>query len=302
LETIATDFPADFVTSALQLRDDAAKARQLANNNTPLWCNSVSNNQFGLGVMGLASFLANAGISYKELSSVCVATTKALSTTPEYNVGDVYDVVRALDAEHSSPATSFLRAIVYAYKQATLALGTSVRAAFCVQPSATGAFESADVNGNVCSPELQPVVGLRKEDGTYTLAKSALLGDQFVKFSPGTETTTCVSFDTYEAVATFWQLLMTSTGLGHSHSMCWYSSEGKDFTQDDLVRFINSPHLHNLYYRLPSYNPEALDKTQVGEGLGASEDLSGVVEALLGGGSSCGVVQTPGAVECACTG
>lgn len=277
---------------ALELETHSRTCRQAANSG-PLFCHSVSNTQFGLGVSGLASLLGNSGISYAEFATALEAVVE-----PEQPVWKLQDAANEELLKNPSPAASVVAAVVAAYAAATLALGGRVRAAFCVQPSATGAFECADALGYVSTPELQPPVGLRKTNGTWTIAKSALLGDELVQFSPNVQTTTDVPFSTYARVAGAWQLILDSTGVGHSHSCCWYSHTGSDFTQAELVEFLESPR-HNLYYRLPSYNPVALDKTQVGTGLEATSEFS--VDALLLGGG-CGLKQEPGAIDCDCTG
>jgi hypothetical protein len=290
LETLETEFPVDFTAAALEMEKDALACRVLANG-TSLWCYSSANNQFGLGVSGLASFLANAGVSYVDFTS---ALEDLVNTKEVYTIAKLVSYIDFLDpfvkeAKNYRAAVAFIKG----YAAATTALDRRVIRAFCVQPSATGAYECADIRGFVSTPELQPPVGLMKEDGTYSLAKSAFLGDEVIRFAPGVENNISVPYDVYFRLCDTWQRLMNLTGLAHRHSASWY---GKEFTPDDLQKWVKS-NIGSLYYRLPEYNPEALDKSQVGTGLSAEAVFD--VDALLNGGC---LLQQPGNSDCACAG
>jgi hypothetical protein len=262
------ELPGDFAVAALDM-EQSMKTSARALRTSPIRCNDEERNrQFGLGVSGLASLLANCGVSYADF-------TNAFGDNPPY----------------SSKASQLTHHIKLAYAKATAALGVRVRAAFCVQPSATGAYESADVAGYTSSPELQPVVALRSNGSVTAIRKSALLGDTFATFHPATETINDVPYEVYRRLCCAWQDMMDSTGLAHRHSACFY---GSCFTHADLRRFVFSSQ-RSLYYRLPSYNELALDKTQVGGGLETAEFN---VDALLNG--VCSLSQVPGAVECDC--
>ena len=269
----------DFTKASLDMLGDMNVVLRLAQD-SPLVCREDGNRQFGLGVSGLASLLANVGVSYEDF-------TKALESV-NFELGILHAYV-----PFNSPAEQVTHYIIEAYKSASLALQGQVRAAFCVQPSATGAYECADSAGYTSSPELQPVYGIRNADGVFAVRKSALLGDLFPVFHPATETINDVPYSTYARLCSAWQRLLNSTGMGHRHSACFY---GDRFTKTQLEKFVSSDQ-RSLYYRLPSYNTLALDKTQVGEGLKIDESFS--VDALRGGGA-CGLVQVPGAVECDC--
>lgn len=231
---------------------------------TPLFCNSPNNTQFGLGVSGLASLLANCGVSYENFT---VALENAVEdTTKIYQVFD--NAIRRLDVD-PTPAAKLVAGIAKAYEQSTIALGNRVLKAFCVQPSATGAYQCADSSGYYSSPELQPVIGIRDSAGVHTIRKSQLLGDEKVVFHPATETINDVPYAVYARLCSAWQHLLDTTGLAHRHSACYY---GDRFTPAKLEAFVESRQ-KSLYYRLPSYNEVALDKTQVGEGLACSFDI-----------------------------
>lgn len=262
------ELPADFASAALEM-ERAMKLSARALRTSPLRCkDEEGNRQFGLGVSGLASLLANCRVSYEDFTTELEGTT-----SPNCRAGKQAHFIRE------------------AYRQAAEALGGRVRAAFCVQPSATGAFESADIAGYTSSPELQPVVALRSNGSVTAIRKSALLGDTYATFHPAIETVNDVPYETYRRLCCAWQNLLNSTGLAHRHSACFY---GVRFTHADLSRFVESSQ-RSLYYRLPSYNELALDKTQVGAGL-KTANLN--VDALLSWNFS--MSQVPGAVECDC--
>jgi hypothetical protein len=307
LETLETEFPRDFVAAALEMEKNALACRLLAND-SPLWCYSAANNQFGLGVSGLASFLANAGISYEAFVNAFedLVTTKEVETIAQLSAYIDWLDPFVPEAIGYRAAVAFIRG----YNEATVALNKRVLRAFCVQPSATGAYECADVLGYVSTPELQPPTGLMKEDGTYSLAKSAFLGDEVIRFAPGVENNIRVPYEVYFRLCDSWQRLLNLTGLAHRHSASWY---GKEFTPANLEAWMHS-NIGSLYYRLPEYNPDALDKTQVGTGLAAEVPFD--VNALLNGGDSlltqstsrsllanegC-LLQQPGNSDCACAG
>lgn len=258
----------DFTNAALQM-EQGMKLSARALRTSPLRCyDEEGNRQFGLGVSGLASMLANCGVSYEDF-------TNAFEDK----------------APFSTKAARLVYNIRLAYTKATSILGGRVRAAFCVQPSATGAYECADIAGYTSSAELQPVVALRSNGSVTAIRKSALLGDTYCTYHPQTETINDVPYEIYRRLCCAWQDLLDSTGLAHRHSACFY---GAKFEHSDLRRFVFSSQ-RSLYYRLPSYNELALDKTQVGVGLNTAEFN---VEALLNG--ACSLSQVPGAVECDC--
>jgi hypothetical protein len=275
---IAT-LPVDFTNAALEMVVDARTAYDIKRN-SPL--QSASDEfQFGLGISGLASLLANCGVSYASFVNLLSLVINNSHPT----IQSICRVALEVDNTHNTTVSLLVSAVCQAYAAATLALqGTGVQRAFCVQPSATGAYECADVSGYHSSPELQPVIGLRDSSGVHTIRKSQLLGDQKVVFHPATETIEEVPYATYARLCSAWQVLLNSTGLAHRHSACWY---GKKFGVEDLVRFLGSPQL-SLYYRLPYYNPEALDKTNVGEGLEVDFDLESLCPLQQAGDSDCG--------------
>ena len=277
--------PTVFAEAVLEMETNVNSTLQ-ALPSTPLFCNSVNNKQFGLGVSGLASMLANNGLTYSSFTQMLNNALEDADTMHQ-----AVDEAARLHFIYKDTLTLAVYNILSAYETATLSLGNRVTKAFCVQPSATGAYQCADSKGYYSSPELQPVIGIRDKSGVHTIRKSQLLGDEKVVFHPATETINDVPYTVYRRLCELWQRILDLTKLGHRHSGCWY---GEKFSITDLEAFITSGQ-KSLYYRLPSYNEVALDKTQVGEGLEADFDL-----ATLLTGATC--KQVPGQIECDCTG
>ena len=250
-----------------------------------LYCSSPANRQFGLGVSGLASLLANCGVKY-------TAFADALSEiTANYKMGIAKVAFDAESIAHKSTAHTIVAAIARAYANSTSILKGKVSRAFCVQPSATGAYKCADVQGYHTSPELQPVTGIRDNFGVHTIRQSALYGNEKIVFHPDVETVNEVPYVVYNELCAGWQALMNATELAHRHSSCWY---GDKFSTEDLTAFVNNDLRLNLYYRLRPYNEVALNKSQVGEGVDTEEfDVDSMINA------SCGI-QQKGAVDCNC--
>jgi len=284
------DLPEDFCAASIEMLNDCRVAWDIKSRSPLASSTNGDERQFGLGVSGLASTLANWGITYAEFTGHLDEVISQSHPTIEAIAADAL----LLYERYQTPATLLVASICAAYERASTVLRGSVVRAFCVQPSATGAYECADAAGYYSSPELQPVIGIRDASGVHTLRKSQLKGDTLVQFHPAVETIEDVPYEVYARLCSCWQLLLNSTGLAHAHSACFY---GKEFTLADLQAFANSPR-RNLYYRLPYYNPAAIDKSTVGEGLALAEDFS--LDSLLSGGSCS--LQQPGDNECGCTG
>ena len=274
-----------FTSASIDMLKYMLQVLEANKNDHYLYCSSPANRQFGLGVSGLASLLANCGVKY-------TAFANALSeAVVDYKQG-IHKVAFVAESNaHKSTAHKVVAAIARAYANSTSQLKGSVSRAFCVQPSATGAYQCADVKGYHTTPELQPVTGIRDKNGVHTIRQSALYGNEKIVFHPDVETVNDVPYEVYNEVCAGWQALMNSTELAHRHSSCWY---GDKFTSKDLTSFVENNLRLNLYYRLRPYNEVALNKSQVGEGVDTEDfDIDSMINA------SCGL-QQKGAVDCNC--
>lgn len=274
LEEFATLFPIDFTQAAVKLYQSMLRSQQAAAS-SPLVCHSDLNNQFGLGVFGLASALAKFGIRYSDLA---YEMHLLFASFHEYQPSTQELRGRLKMTSLCSPARMFLSTVIDAYALASRQLGHTVRAAFCIQPTVSTAQRCYDSSGYHVSPEIQPVRGLRHADAVSTIIKSAIKGDSQVDYHPDTETIDDVPMSIYSIVAAGWQMIMNSTGLAHRHSFCWY---GDSFYPMDLKNLYDNWMLKNiksLYYRLPNNaNTEAMKKDTLWQDTGdiaADIDLS----------------------------
>lgn len=231
---------------------DYKRKSELAMRSSPLWCYSKANNQFGLGLFGLASFLAQVGVTYEELASAFLEIAGI-----DKDVHEMAEFLHEVSKSRESKAFSILYALYRAYANATLICEDKVRAAFCFQPTVSTSQIAFTAEGYNVSAELQPVIGLAHEDAVTTQVKSQLRGDKLLHYHPDTETIFSVPYEVYLDVARGFQQLIDSTGLGHRHSLCYY---GEKFTRKELVSFLRGNE-KSLYYRLnPNQNVEALKK------------------------------------------
>lgn len=278
--------PLDFARAAEEMYHDCLQ-NLIAIQSTELFCNSPDNRQFGLGVSGLASLLANLGITYEEFTNKLV-----FAVIGKRSLKEALDLLANTASTAVNPVChSLVYNIVKAYHEASQLLQGKVTKAFCVQPSATGAYEAQDSSGYHSSPEIQPVVGMKLPESVRTFRKSELLGDKTIDFHPATETIQDVPYSTYRSLCEIWQRMMDLTGLAHRHSANFY---GREFTGVDLDFFMRS-YQRSLYYRLPDYNTLAIDKSDIGI---EAEDLFSELSVE----GSCSLAQdgsSPLACDCA---
>lgn len=259
LEEFANYFVVDFTNSARQMLDFMQVSNSVSAR-SPLHCSDPLNQQFGLGVLGLASALANFGITYQQLAE---AFEKIFSGIQFYDdIESLYGNAQlayylSSGEEQHTKAFLFCMTVIKAYYQATKVVENKVRAAFCIQPTVNTSQRLFDSQGFSVSPEIQPVIGLRHEDGVSTIIKSAIRGDRLINYHPKTETIFDCDYQVYAKVSAYWQLMMDMTGLAHRHSHCVY---GDRFNLSDYYTGNLKP-IKSLYYRLPNNtNIESMKK------------------------------------------
>jgi hypothetical protein len=176
--------------------------------------------QVGLGLLGLANFLAQEGVTYAELAAVFqgepYVSPKALRL--------VYRLQKAISSA------------------ASIALEAGFGRAFAIAPTASCSYRSTDLNGYACTPELAPPVSLSidRDSGTF--------GVQTYEYPPNVETASEVGWDNYKAVADGIVGLFQDTFLFHGYSFNSWSdlvTYDRDFLQD----WLDSPQT-SLYYAL----------------------------------------------------
>ena len=180
--------------------------------------------QVGLGMIGLANFLAYYNVSYKEFGEALELLNKDRAPE-EYN--EAYDL-----------AIWFMRAINAA---ADVAESYNMDRAFAIAPTATCSYRYSDRKGNTSTPEIAPPIA------TSVDRDSASYGVKSVDYGY-VETAWEVGWDAYYSVAKGMCQLLENTGLFHGYSfntwtdVCTYNDE---FIQD----WLDSP-LTSMYYSL----------------------------------------------------
>ena len=175
--------------------------------------------QVGLGILGLANFLAQEGVTYAELAEV-------------WTVNQVKP--KALEI-----ANALLKAIPAA---AQVARKAGFERAFAIAPTASCSYRSSDSNGYACTPELAPPVSrsVDRDSGTF--------GVQTYEYPPNVETASEVGWDVYKTVADGIVGLFRDTHLFHGYSFnSW--SDLVTYDRDFLADWLNSPQT-SLYYAL----------------------------------------------------
>jgi hypothetical protein len=176
--------------------------------------------QVGLGILGLANFLAQNGISYKELADALepcqLARTKADEFVEKLNLA--------------------------IYRASAIARSNGFDRAFCIAPTASCSYQNVDLRGYTTTPELAPPTGRQvdRDSGTF--------GVQSYDYPPDCEIASEVGWETYRRVADGIVSLFKKTGLFHGYS---FNSWSDIVTYDDefLRWWLRGPQT-SLYYAL----------------------------------------------------
>jgi hypothetical protein len=185
-----------------------------------VYLSPAEDRQVGLGVLGLANFLAQEGLTYEELAL-------------------------AYEAPHLAPEAHLL--VVDAFHKAIHAAADIAKAAgfdraFAIAPTASCAYRSTDKRGYACTQEIAPPIGrsIDRDSGTF--------GVHTYIYPPDVEIASEVGWDDYKAVANMFVELFTDTGLFHGYSFNSWSdvvTYDRAFLQD----WLDSPQT-SLYYAL----------------------------------------------------
>lgn len=244
------------------------------------------NQQYGIGVLGLASMLCNLGVTYASLD-------RAFKTVlaNQANLDDAYDRCLKLSDRASGDELKALRLVGYlidAYN--TAAKCGTVYKMFCVKPTVTVSKLLADYHGYNVSPELIPVAASVAYGGIRTYKeKSFYQGDYDAVYPAAIETQEEVSRETYLSLANSWQVMLNLTGKAHRHS---FSLWGK-LSPELFETWLNS-NILSLYYRLPEYNSATVDKA-------ASTSVTmedGIDLDAIMSNASCGLKPAPNCAVC----
>ncbi len=179
--------------------------------------------QVGLGVLGLANFLCQNKVTYKEFG---LALEQYFNHTPQYT--PAYLLVSEL-AKSIEIAAQIARA-------------ANMSRAFAIAPTASCSYSNVDLRGFTTAPELAPPISrhVDRDSGTF--------GVQSYDYPADIEIAAEVGWDDYNRVVDGVVRLFQSTMLFHGYS---YNSWSDVVTYDDmfLYEWLNSPQT-SLYYAL----------------------------------------------------
>jgi hypothetical protein len=182
--------------------------------------------QVGLGVLGLANFLANHGISYEDFGNALEA----------YTVGEDWDFW------HETKAGDAVGALDSAIKEAAeVARHHGMERAFCIAPTASCSYRYLDSKGFTTAPEIAPPIGrlVDRDSGTFGV-ESFDYGE--------VEIAAEVGWATFFKVANGIVKLFQSTGLMHGYS-CNSWGDLVSYDREFLQDWLESPQT-SLYYSL----------------------------------------------------
>jgi hypothetical protein len=170
--------------------------------------------QVGLGILGLANFLAQEGVKYKEFRD-CTSRKAHI----------IWDCLE--------------RAI---FAAAAIAREAGFERAFAIAPTASCSYRSVDRNGFACTPELAPPIR------RHTDRDSGTFGVQTYEYPPNVEIASEVGWEVYQGVADGIVDAFTWTGLFHGYSFNSWSDQ-VTYDRAFLEEWLAGPQT-SLYYAL----------------------------------------------------
>ena len=186
--------------------------------------------QVGLGILGLANFLAIQGVSYQEFGDALEAWNNVQKDSAPWHkimAKPVANLVFALDQAIRSAAE-----IARAY---------GMERAFCIAPTASCSYRYLDSKGFTTAPEIAPPIGrlVDRDSGTFGV-ESFDYGE--------VEIAAEVGWETFFKVANGIVKLFQNTGLFHGYSLNTWGdlvSYDRSFLKD----WLESPQT-SIYYSL----------------------------------------------------
>ena len=198
--------------------------------------------QVGLGVLGLANFLANNRITYAEFGKALEACNNA----------EPYEGYAGLAA----------REIFLGIQEAAnIARENNMERAFAIAPTASCSYRSRDIHGFTSTPEIAPPISrvVDRDSGEF--------GVEQVKYGD-VEIASEVGWESYKQVADQIMIMLNRTGLLHGYS---FNSWSDMVTYDEafIEEWLKSPQT-SLYYSLQVMG-DTQDKTDAYAALGDLE-------------------------------
>ena len=189
--------------------------------------------QVGLGILGLANFLAYNKVTYKEFGDALELVNKG-----KYALGTAgvlaHEFQEAIDAASD---------VAYLY---------GMERAYCIAPTASCSYRSKDLLGYTATPEIAPPID------RVVSRDSGELGVVDVNYGPDIEIAREAGWDVYKKVADEIMIMYERTGLLHGYS---FNSWSDMVTYDEafIEEWLQSPQT-SLYYSL-QVGGDTQDKT-----------------------------------------
>ena len=178
--------------------------------------------QVGLGMLGLANFLANNNITYAEFGKALEATNNA----------EPYEGYAGLAAREL---------FLGIQEAANIARENKMERAFAIAPTASCSYRSRDIKGNTSTPEIAPPINrvVDRDSGEF--------GVEQVRYGD-VEIASEVGWESYKKVADQIMIMLDRTGLLHGYS---FNSWSDMVTYDEafIEEWLLSPQT-SLYYAL----------------------------------------------------
>jgi hypothetical protein len=185
--------------------------------------------QVGLGMLGLANFLAIHGVSYEDFGNALEAYTLT-------SAGGRWDFW------YDTKAGEIVLALDDAiYEAELIAKAHNMERAFAIAPTATCSYRYLDSRGFTTAPEIAPPIARLVDRDSETM------GVERFDYGP-VETAEEVGWEAFRKVADGIMRLLDDTGLLHGHSMNWWS-DLVACDEDFLKEWLESPQT-SLYYAL----------------------------------------------------
>ncbi len=198
--------------------------------------------QVGLGMLGLANFLANNNITYAEFGKALEACNNA----------EPYGGYAGLAAREL---------FLGIQEAANIARENNMERAFAIAPTASCSYRSRDIHGFTSTPEIAPPISrvVDRDSGEF--------GVEQVKYGD-VEIASEVGWESYKQVADQIMIMLNRTGLLHGYS---FNSWSDMVTYDEafIEEWLKSPQT-SLYYSLQVMG-DTQDKTDAYAALGDLE-------------------------------
>lgn len=212
--------------------------------------------QVGLGIIGWANFLRQAGVTYREFTNALktlVHSPAAKSTMnaliKSFSEGNPVKP-KFGNVKNQDLAAEIAYYLFIGYAQASaLAKEYGFYRAFCIAPTASSSYAHEDLEGFTTTPEIAPPIYQQVE------RLSQIIMEDIIYEYGDVETVEKVGWETIWEMTELWQELMNLTGLAHSISFNLL----EDMTPADFKKWCDGP-LLTTYYRLVSQTGH-LDKT-----------------------------------------